>query len=123
MPDRDEPPSERDNRVGEAVAWYYRAAEDGRSPNPTDFLARFPDLRPELESFLAGYHVHYADRLVCTLWAEVTGRAERRGLPIQVADAWIAATALVLGVRLLTNNPADFKAVDGLTVISAPLSE
>src|SRR4051794_17370808 len=54
--------------------------------------------RKELESFLAGFHVHYADRLVCNLWAEVTGRAERRGQPIQVADAWIAATALVLGV-------------------------
>ena len=79
--------------------------------------------RNELESFLAGYHVHYADRLVCTLWAEVTGRAERRGQPIQVADAWIAATALVFGVRLLTNNSDDFAGVDGLSVISAPPSE
>ncbi|HEV3438736.1 MAG TPA: protein kinase [Gemmata sp.] len=53
MPDRDEPQSERENRVGEAVAWYYRAAEAGSPPNPVDFLARFPDLRPELVSFLA----------------------------------------------------------------------
>jgi hypothetical protein len=53
MSDRDEPRSERENRVGEAVAWYYRATEEGSPPNPADFLARFPDVRPELESFLA----------------------------------------------------------------------
>jgi len=53
MSDRDEPQSERENRVGEAVAWYYRATEAGSPPNPDDFLARFPDLCCELESFLA----------------------------------------------------------------------
>jgi len=52
MSDRDEPQADRENRVGEAVAWYYRAAESGHLPNPADFLSRYPDLRPELESFL-----------------------------------------------------------------------
>ncbi|HEV3435872.1 MAG TPA: serine/threonine-protein kinase, partial [Gemmata sp.] len=53
MSDRYEPQSDREGRVGEAVAWYYRASEAGSPPNPIDFLARFPDIRPELESFLA----------------------------------------------------------------------
>ncbi len=53
MSNRDELPPDREERVGEAVAWYYRAAEAGRPPDPAAFLARFPDLRPELESFLA----------------------------------------------------------------------
>ncbi|HEV3386735.1 MAG TPA: serine/threonine-protein kinase, partial [Gemmata sp.] len=35
------------------VAWYYQAAEAGNPPDRADFLARYPDLRPELESFLA----------------------------------------------------------------------
>jgi serine/threonine-protein kinase len=41
------------DRVGEAVAWYFQAAEGGAPPDAAAFLARFPDLRPELESFLA----------------------------------------------------------------------
>ncbi|HYH65733.1 MAG TPA: hypothetical protein VD866_13635, partial [Urbifossiella sp.] len=53
MADQDEQTPDREERVGEAVAWYYRAAEAGAVPDPAAFLARFPDLRPELESFLA----------------------------------------------------------------------
>jgi tRNA(fMet)-specific endonuclease VapC len=78
--------------------------------------------RDDLERFLGGYHVFYADRPLCGLWAEVVGRAEARGQPIQVADAWIAATAIALGLPLLTHNAIDFAGVDGLTVITAPPS-
>ena len=45
--------SGREDRVGEAVAWYYQAGEAGSPPDPATLLARFPDLRAELESFLA----------------------------------------------------------------------
>ncbi len=53
MSDRGEEHPAREDRVGEAVAWYYQAAEAGEAPDPAGFLARFPDVRPELESFLA----------------------------------------------------------------------
>jgi serine/threonine protein kinase len=53
MSDGNEPLSDRENRLGEAVAWYFQAAEKGNPPKASDFLARFPDLRTELESFLA----------------------------------------------------------------------
>jgi predicted nucleic acid-binding protein len=58
------------------------------------------------------------DRAICRLWAEVTNICRRAGHPIKVADAWVAATALHLGVPLLTHNRSDYAAVPGLTVIS-----
>ncbi len=39
-------------RVGDAVPWDFQAVETGRCPDPADFLARYSDLWPELESFL-----------------------------------------------------------------------
>jgi predicted nucleic acid-binding protein len=35
------------------------------------------------------------------------------------ADAWIAATALVLSVPLVTNNPRDYRHLDNLQLVSA----
>ncbi|HEV3384472.1 MAG TPA: protein kinase, partial [Gemmata sp.] len=48
-----DPHADHENRLGEAVAWYFQAAEKGNPPNPADFFARYPELRSELESFLA----------------------------------------------------------------------
>jgi WD40 repeat protein len=45
--------SEREERVGEAVAWYFQQVEAGTPPTREALLARFPDLCCELESFLA----------------------------------------------------------------------
>jgi predicted nucleic acid-binding protein len=73
----------------------------------------------ELARHLGQYEVYYVDDALCRLWAEVWTRARRKGRPIEVADGWIAATALALDVPLLTHNPTDFAAVDGLTVLSA----
>jgi predicted nucleic acid-binding protein len=74
--------------------------------------------RAVLERYLQGYRVYYSDRDLCRLWAEVSDRARRRGRSIDVADAWTAATALALGVPLVTHNPADYAGVDGLAVLS-----
>jgi eukaryotic-like serine/threonine-protein kinase len=48
-----EPTSDRDQRVNEAIAWYYQQVEGGSPPGPEPFLNRFPDVRTELQSFLA----------------------------------------------------------------------
>lgn len=72
-----------------------------------------------MRQYLAGYLVYYADELLCELWAEVTHLARRKGRPIEVADAWTAATALAMGVPLVTHNAADYAGVEGLTVVSA----
>jgi tRNA(fMet)-specific endonuclease VapC len=37
---------------------------------------------------------------------------------IDVADAWNAATAVALGIPLVTHNAADYGAVDGLTLLT-----
>jgi predicted nucleic acid-binding protein len=42
------------------------------------------------------------DRDLCTKWAEVTVAAPAAGRRIDCADAWIAATALLIGVPGLT---------------------
>jgi tRNA(fMet)-specific endonuclease VapC len=69
-----------------------------------------------LQSMLAGYAVLHTTPDVIVRWAEV--RALRHAQPIGVADCWIAATALAFGLELVTHNPADFRAIPGLTVVT-----
>src|SRR5437868_8022330 len=60
--------------------------------------------RRELENFLEDYAVIHSDDKLCTKWAEVTRSAIRNGHPIDTADAWVAATALLQGLPLVTHN-------------------
>ena len=78
-------------------------------------LARKADLWLHLHH----YTVIPSTRELCAVWAEVTWRAKEKGKPIQTADAWIAATALLYRVPLATNNRSDFEAVDGVQLLSA----
>jgi predicted nucleic acid-binding protein len=71
-----------------------------------------------LTRHLGRYHVYFADDPLCQRWAEVVSEARALGRPIEVADAWIAATAMLLGVPLVTNNPTDSAGVPGLTILS-----
>ena len=72
----------------------------------------------ELENFREDYAVIHSDDRLCTKWAEVTRSAIRSGQPIDTADAWMAATALLYGLPLVTHNRNHYLGVDGLTVIS-----
>ncbi len=74
--------------------------------------------RRKLESHLRRYVLHHSSDALCRQWAEVVNSARCNGRPIDVADAWIAATALHLGVPLVTHNRAHYVGVDGLTIIS-----
>ena len=74
--------------------------------------------RVHLESRLGKYVVERSSRALSLRWAEAMESARRNGRPIVAADAWIAATALHLGVPLITHNRKHFVGVDGLTVIS-----
>ena len=73
----------------------------------------------ELVRHLRQYEVYHEDNALCRLWAEVWTRARRKGRPMQVADCWIAATALALDIPLVTHNPAVFAGVEGLNGLSA----
>jgi len=65
---------------------------------------------------ISGLLILDPDDTTCRHFAEV--RVARKGRPISAADAWIAATALANGLELVTHNPADFRGIPGLTVIT-----
>jgi predicted nucleic acid-binding protein len=73
--------------------------------------------RERMAQFLNGYTLINVDRALCRIWAAVSDEARRAGRPIDIADAWIAATAIALNVPLLTLNRADFAGVSGLIVL------
>lgn len=67
---------------------------------------------------LRNFVVYPYDRALCRAWAEVSDRALRNGRPIQCADAWIAATALLQEIPLVTHNRHDYAGVNDLLLIS-----
>ena len=72
-----------------------------------------------LEAYLADFSVLHSDSLLCSTWAAVRNESTRKGHPISSADAWIAATALVLSAPLVTNNSKDYRHLDNLQIVSA----
>jgi predicted nucleic acid-binding protein len=74
--------------------------------------------REKLEHFLQNFAVFYCEAGLCEAWAEVREQCFREGTPIDVADAWIAATALYLGFPLATHNREHFEKVSNLQVLS-----
>ena len=69
-----------------------------------------------LEMTLRNYVAIPSSPDLCRQWGEV--RLQRRAQPIGVADAWIAATALLHRCDLVTHHPADFQGIQGLTIIT-----
>ena len=74
--------------------------------------------REELEDYLTRYLILHSDDQMCGRWAEAMYSARRRGRPVAPADAWVAATALLLDVPLITHNGTHYTGIDGLRVIS-----
>ena len=74
--------------------------------------------RGRLDRYLDQFAIYPFDRDLCRAWARVADNARRRGRPIQTADAWIAATALLHDLPLVTHNPADYLGVTRLNLVS-----
>jgi len=72
-----------------------------------------------LEAYLSDFSVLHSDSLLCSTWAAIRSESTHKGCQISSADAWIAATALVLSAPLVTNNPKDYRHLDKLQLISA----
>jgi toxin FitB len=53
------------------------------------------------------------DSIVATAWGMIRARAERAGRPITEMDAWIAATAAVHGLIVVSRNIGDFGGYEG----------
>lgn len=71
-----------------------------------------------LEAYLGDFSVLHSDDHLCSTWAAIRNESVRKGRQIGSADAWIGATALVLA-PLVTNNPADYRHLDKVELISA----
>ena len=72
--------SEREERRNQVLLAYVEALEAGREPDRGQLLAEHPDLRPDLEAFLAG-HDEVA-RLTAPSAAGGAGDARRPGQPV-----------------------------------------
>src|SRR6266404_1277251 len=72
-----------------------------------------------LEAYLADFSVLHSDSLLCSTWAALRNESMRKERQMSSADAWIAATALVLSAPLVTNNPRDYRHLDKLQLVSA----
>src|SRR2546423_224891 len=66
-------------------------------------------LRNELPLRFEG-RVLAIDGVVADAWGKVVARSEAAGRRISAMDAWIAATAEVHGITLVTRNTSDFQA-------------
>lgn len=74
--------------------------------------------RQELEEYLTRYLILHSEDQMCVRWAQAVNGAKLNGRPISPADAWIAATALLFDVPLVTHNGAHYSGIDGLRVIT-----
>lgn len=74
--------------------------------------------KERFDSYRRPFTVLHSDEDLCLKWAEVMEDARRNGSPIQTADAWVAATALLHDIPVVTHNWKHFAGVDGLAVIS-----
>lgn len=75
------------------------------------------DRRAQLDSYLSGFPIYPFNLDLCRLWAEVTVHGQRMGRLVSCADAWIAASALVQEIPLLTNNRAHFEGIPRLQLL------
>ncbi len=74
--------------------------------------------RARMREHLRNFVIYPFELPLCRKWAEVTSAARTNGRRIACADAWIAATALLHEIPLITHNRNDFDGVPGLQVIS-----
>ena len=69
-----------------------------------------------LEQFIVPLEVAMFDRQAAVAYGRIRAALEKKGRPIEAMDLLIAAQALSLGVRLVTNNEREFRRVPGLRV-------
>lgn len=75
--------------------------------------------RHELANHLKGYTVIWPNDRLVNVCAQLRADRKVAGRTLQSADAWIAATAILLQCPLASHD-RDFSGILGLTVIQAP---
>jgi predicted nucleic acid-binding protein len=79
-----------------------------------------PRRRAKLEAFLARYHPVESTPSIGELWGIVRVESMKKGRAIERQDAWIAATALALGIPLVTHNAKHYSHLTGLQIVTEP---
>jgi tRNA(fMet)-specific endonuclease VapC len=65
------------------------------------------------------YSVYPFNRDLCLRWAAIRDQTERAGRQVSATDSWIAATAILYGIPLVTNNRKHFEVLEpSLTLIT-----
>ncbi len=72
--------------------------------------------RDALQQFISPLDIAAFDKPATESYGRIRATLEQKGRPIGAMDLLIAAHALSLGVRLVTNNEREFKRVPGLQV-------
>src|SRR5207253_3174560 len=75
--------------------------------------------RDQMRHFLARFTPVPIEIATSRLWAQLRAECRRKGRPIAASDAWIAATALQLGIPLITHNARHYQPIEALTIITA----
>lgn len=73
-----------------------------------------------LDDALRRFVIHPFTRDLGRQWGSLKATSRQAGRPLSDGDAWIAATALLQGLPLITDNARDFAGVQGLRLISEP---
>ena len=102
-------------RGSELVVSFMTLAEMRQGAMDANWGPRKCDL---LEAYLADFAVLHSDDMLCSIWAAVRNESVRKGRQISSADAWIAATALILSVPFVTNNPKDYRHLENVQLVS-----
>ena len=72
--------------------------------------------RSGLREFLDGKMIVYPDRPMLEIWAHLRAALRRKGVVVDTADMWVAATALALDVTLVAHD-AVFRQIAGLKLV------
>lgn len=74
--------------------------------------------KDRLEAYLSKFTVIPYDQYLCWKWAEVVTECQGKGKSIDHPDAWIAATALLYDLPLVTHNSKHFENIESIQVLS-----
>ena len=71
----------------------------------------------KLGSYSPRYHVKRSHQAAGDVYANIKVSQQRRGLPLDENDLWMAATAVALGA-ILVSRDSDFQGIEGLSVVA-----